>query len=270
MSTKQQDVERKSARLEAKRARQAADDAPGPSSTADRWTIQQLVSQVLELRDQLKKAIARGAATAEANDELRSDVASLRQQVLRLERELGQSIGELAEQQKLFKERIESSRTAGPRHPVDGPKDTLSHRELQQRAKLAPCLVIRGLPWTLSQRDLRSAVLRLAPFRSCPGDSVVSVTHFGRSKLGEKGHWLAVMVEFRDVESKMAVKRLSHLLSAHNDQKHISFDHAVTAEQMRLRAAQWPQIQEAKAKGMKWAWSDVAPHKLLVFGGGAA
>ena len=70
------------------------------------------------------------------------------------------------------------------------------------------------------------------------------------------------------MESKMTVKQQSWCL-AKSIHSGISLDHAITVEQQRLRAAQWPLIQEAKAKGQRWWWSEVAPHKLLVSGGRA-
>ena len=69
-----------------------------------------------------------------------------------------------------------------------------------------------------------------------------------------------VMVTFSSVAAKMAVKRQSWKLAG----KAISLDHAITTEQQRLRAMQWPQIQAAKVQGTKWFWSDIAPHKLIV------
>jgi hypothetical protein len=58
----------------------------------------------------------------------------------------------------------------------------------------------------------------------------------------------------------MDVKRQSRKLAG----SPIYFDHMITAEQQQLRAAQWPQIEEAKVKGIKWSWSDIAPHKLVL------
>ena len=49
----------------------------------------------------------------------------------------------------------------------------------------------------------------------------------------------------------------------------VSLDHAITAEQQSIRAAQWEKIQEAKANGWKWQWSEVVPHRLIVIKRGA-
>ncbi len=62
-----------------------------------------------------------------------------------------------------------------------------------------------------------------------------------------------VIVEFQDVESKMAVKQESWRLARGGFHISVSLDHALTIEQQKLRAAQWPLIQEAKEKGWRWS-----------------
>ncbi len=49
--------------------------------------------------------------------------------------------------------------------------------------------------------------------------------------------------------------------------RNVSLDHALTIEQQKLRAAQLPQIQEAKEKGWRWSWSEV---RLIIAKGGVA
>jgi hypothetical protein len=104
------------------------------------------------------------------------------------------------------------------------------------------------------------------------GKKVVRMQRLGTRGEEAKGEFWerprAVMVEFVDVESKMAVKHKGWILGHDRTTRHLSFDHAITAEQQRLRAVQWPLIQEAKAKRVRWFWSDVAPHKLIVSGAG--
>lgn len=69
-----------------------------------------------------------------------------------------------------------------------------------------------------------------------------------------------VLVVFKDMEMKLGIKRLGYKLAG----KSISLDHALSKDQMRQRAAQWPLIKAAKENGMKWSWSDHQPEKLIV------
>ena len=76
------------------------------------------------------------------------------------------------------------------------------------------------------------------------------------------------LVEFVDLASKMHVKRNSWRIRTWDEESVVSFDHALSVEQRRIRAAQWPKIKDAKQKGLRWFWSDVVPHRLIVSGEG--
>jgi hypothetical protein len=157
--------------------------------------------------------------------------------------------------------------------------------EHSRRLQLASSLVIRRLPEKLAEtpEELQRAVNSLAPFAKggvgSDGSRVTSIRRVGcqdrRPTVQLAGQeWLVsprlVIVEFQDVESKMAVKHESWRLAREGLYSKVSLDHALTIEQQKLRAAQWPQIQEAKEKGWRWSWSEVAPHRLIVAKGGVA
>ena len=271
---------RRSARLEAKEVTIATAEEASTSTRCDpsNDTLQQLA----ELQDKWQKLKERVVDKEEQMDELRHQVAGLVAETRRLrtsldeQRELFDEQRELLDEQKsLLAERIMSSKTAGPRLPEDAANDNLADGERRLRTKYAKCLVIRRLEEKVgeSRADLMKKVLELSPFTLLK-NRVVSVARQGwRSLLAatEGEFWVqprVVLVEFFDVGSKMRVKHMGWLLGRYESSSHLSLDHAITAEQRRLRAAQWPQLQEAKAKGLRWSWSDVAPHKLIVSGEG--
>lgn len=175
----------------------------------------------------------------------------------------------------LLESRQSSHLSAGPR-----PRgDSLPAYEDCQRQELATSLVIRRLQerdWETDDQ-LRRAVLRV--LATCgmseedAASSVLSIRRVGSKHNREtwdstSGTWLVcprvVIVEFSTVASKMAVKSAGWRLSD-TMYSGVSLDHALTTEQQHIRASQWGQIQVAKAKGWKWCWSEVEPHKLLVF-----
>lgn len=179
-------------------------------------------------------------------------------------------------------ERVASAATAGP---SNRPPDNLRTNEHSRRGQLAPSMVIRRLPEKLGEtsEELQRAVSNLAPFAKggagVDGSRVTSIRRVGchdrRPLMQFAGQeWLVsprlVIVEFQDVESKMAVKQESWRLARGGFYSNVSLDHALTIEQQKLRAAQWPQIQEAKEKGWRWSWSEVAPHRLIIAKGGVA
>ncbi len=151
---------------------------------------------------------------------------------------------------------------AGPR-PDTG--NLLLQNELQWRAGLAPSIIVRRLAEKQHEtpEELKQQVLCLDPFLG-NGHAIMSICRVGEIRpAGGTGTGQIprpVMVTFSSVAAKMAVKRQSWKLAGNV----ISLDHAITIEQQRLRATQWPQIQAAKAQGTKWFWSDFAPHKLIV------
>jgi hypothetical protein len=191
-------------------------------------------------------------------------VAKLRLEVM--------SFKELYEAQ--MSERRASGATAGSRSM---PPENLGSHEWNRREKLAPSMIIRRLAEKVgeTQEELQKVIYNLAPFATAAGlvaGRVVSIRRVGhqegRNVMPFAGQeWVVaprvVIVEFQDVESKMAVKRESWRLGR-GFRSDISLDHALTLEQQKLRAAQWPMIQEAKAKGWRWCWSEVVPHRLIV------
>lgn len=206
--------------------------------------------------------------------ELRAEIQGPQQEVRALEKEL---CDHLTQEQKT--ERRASAGTAGPRPECS---DNLWTREQSLRVTLARSMVIRRLEEKLGEtpEELHRAALKPLTFLGGAEmeGKVVSIRRvgdqMGRPVVPFAGtEWLktprVVIVEFRDVESKMVVKERSWCL-AKSMHSGISLDHAITVEQQRLRAAQWPLIQEAKAKGQRWWWSEVVPHRLLVSGGRAS
>ena len=186
--------------------------------------------------------------------------------------------------QKILDDRRNSHQFAGTR-PSDKQQDTLAAFEHRQRKGLETSLVLRHLEEVSGETDsqLQGAVFNI--LHACGMEaselqsSVVSIRRVGSQYLkkvatiGATGSsWLGcprvVIVEFSSVDSKMAVKRAGWRLARTMYCK-VSLDHAITLEQQHIRAAQWGQIQAAKAKGWRWCWSDVVPHKLLVFPRGA-
>lgn len=174
-------------------------------------------------------------------------------------------------------ERAESGASAGPSQPPDN----LGARERRLRVKLARFLAIRRLAEMLGEtfEQLGKAIYNLLAILGFEvGNSwVISYRRVGslqRRPLTQFAgqQWLEtprlVIVEFKDVDSKMAVKQESWRLAKGGRFSEVSLDHALTLEQQKMRAAQWPQIQEAKEKGWRWGWSDVAPHRLVVQRGG--
>ena len=188
------------------------------------------------------------------------------EQISRLQRESA----ELLEQ--LRAERVASSQAASTSSPSPAVEATcpgsLSEYERQQRVKYAKCLIIRRLDWEAKEtpRSLQRKVSLLSPFLKVSDEKIVSAQRIG--PLSMKRLPQLVLVEMADVQSKMEVLQHSHRLaiSRKGSESHISLDHALTVEQRNIRAAQWPLIQEAKAKGIRWFWSHVAPHKLIVPG----
>ena len=264
---------RRSARFEAKKVTIATAEEASTSTRCDpsNDTLQQLA----ELQDKWQKLKGRVADKEEQMDELRHQVAGLVAETRRLRTLLAEQRKLFDEQKSLLAERIMSSRTAGPRLPEDAAEDNLADEERRLRTKCAKCLVIRRLEEKVdeSREDLRKKVLGLGPFTFLK-DKVVSVERQGwrsQNAVAEGEFWAqprVVLVAFVDVRSKMRVKHMGWLFGRYESSSHLSFDHAITAEQRRLRAVQWPQLHEAKAKGLRWSWSDVAPHKLIVSGEG--
>lgn len=210
------------------------------------------------------------AAQQSSPAEASAEIQGLRRQICALETV---SHDHLTQEQKT--ERRASAGTAGPRPEGN---DNLWAHEQSRRVKLAKSMVFRRLEEKLgeSPEELHRAVLKVLTFLGGAEieGKVVSIRRVGdqvgRPVVPFAGtEWLKtariVIVEFRDVESKMAVKQQSWCL-AKSMHSGVSLDHAITVEQQRLRAAQWPLIQEAKAKGQRWWWSDVVPHRLLVSG----
>jgi FtsZ-binding cell division protein ZapB len=131
---------------------------------------------------------------------------------------------------------------AGPRPDT---ANLLLQNELQWRAGLASSIIIRRLPEKQHEtsEELQQQVLCLDPFLGS-GHAIVSICRVGELRPEGTGQQVPrpVMVTFSSVAAKMAVKRQSWKLAG----KVISLDHAITIEQQRLRATQWPQIQAAK------------------------
>ena len=216
-------------------------------------------------------------ATQSRTAEPQAVIQGLQQEVYAMRRELHDIRDHLTQEQKT--ERRASAGTAGPR--PEG-CDNLWTREQHLRVQLARSMVIRRMDEKLgeSPEELRRAVLKVLTFLGGAEieGKVISIQRvgdqMGRPVVPFAGtEWLktarVVIVEFHDVESKMVVKQQSRCL-AKSMHSGVSLDHAITVEQQRLRAAQWPLIQEAKAKGQRWWWSDVVPHRLLVSGGRAS
>ena len=175
-------------------------------------------------------------------------------------------------------EHVESGASAGP---SSQPADNLGARERRLRENLARSLAIRRLAEVQREthEQLKKAISNLLAILGFEvGDTkVISYRRVGslerrplRQFAGQK--WLEtprmVIVGFQDVESKMAVKQESWRLAKWGRLSDVSLDHALTLEQQKLRAAQWPLIQEAKEKRWRWGWRDVAPHRLVVQKGG--
>ena len=183
-------------------------------------------------------------------------------------------------EKRLAAERIASSRrastsSASPTEPDIEP-DNLSRYERRQRIKYSTCCVLRHVAepkrgWSgETLQELRATVEALPCFGLfLLGDKIKHAWRLGHQPTDVEGPGFyeqprVVMVEMVDIESKMELLRKGYALNFTERTRHISLDHAITVEQRRLRAAQWPQIQEAKAKGFRWFWSNVAPHKLIV------
>ena len=129
--------------------------------------------------------------------------------------------------------------------------------------KLSTALVIRHLPEAEGETPeaLEQRVLNI--FGDCPLDKtrIVSMSRLGQPRTPRNPERpRLVLVQFKDMDAKLAVKRQGWKLAG----KKISMDHALTLDQLQQRAAQWPLIQAAKERGLKWSWSDVEPHKLIV------
>ena len=149
---------------------------------------------------------------------------------------------------------------------------------------MSSSLVIRRLEEKVGETDydLKKLVKGLEPFREALRSSefyffetkVKSVKRLGWRFDGQTARgdfWKTprlVLVEFVDLASKMHVKRNSWRIRTWDEESVVSFDHALTVEQRRIHAAQWPKIKDAKQKGLRWFWSDVVPHRLIVSGEG--
>jgi hypothetical protein len=268
MSNEQSQLRRSVRQEETKRARTEASAKPGTSSSQHNPGGDDISGLLAAFQDELTKLKRRGADNGERIDEILSWAAEEGKKRASLEEGLAELLAKM--------ERIMSSRDAGPHQPEDASADNLSGHERRLRNGLAKCLVLKHLEEKVgeSSDQLRAAVFELGPFYWME-KKVIRMERLGFRPAFDseaKGEFWerprAVMVEFVDVESKMVVKRKGLHFSENDSTRHLSFDHAITAEQQRLRAAQWPLIQEAKAKRVRWFWSDVAPHKLIVSGAG--
>jgi hypothetical protein len=234
--------------------------------------------QEKEALDTKKEALDKVKQLENENVKLRLDKRDLQKDKQELAAKLDAARKEVERLLQLATdERVASGASAG----TSQPPDNLGTRERHQREKLARFMAIRRLAEMLGEthEQLGKAINHLLAILGFEvGDGrVISWRRVGRLErrpltqfAGQK--WLEtprlVIVEFRDVESKMAVKQESWRLAKGGRLSEVSLDHALTLEQQKMRAAQWPQIQEAKERGWRWGWSDVAPHRLVVLRGG--
>ena len=121
-------------------------------------------------------------------------------------------------------------------------------------------LVIRRLPETDGEtpQNLEDLVLGLFGDSPMKKEKIVSIRRVGQRSPDRPR---LVLVMFVDAASKLEVKRMGWKLAG----KSISMDHALTPEQLKQRAAQWPLLRAAKEAGSRWGWSDSEPWKLIVW-----
>ena len=259
---------RRSARTDkGKRQYPASDDRVSPGKSDEAACSITLQQELAAFKAEIAAKVA--ASTAEVVKKLAASnaaVVTLMGRVSELEVQLAA--------ERIASSRTASSSAASPTAADIETPDNLSRYERSQRIALAPCVVLRRVPekkagWREEEtpEELRAIVEDLPCF-FLRDNKIVSARRLGTRLNDEEGPGFyaqprLVMVEMVDVESKMDI--LSHGWElAREGTRHISLDHAVTVEQRRLRAVQWPQIQEAKANGFRWFWSNVAPHKLIV------
>ena len=121
-------------------------------------------------------------------------------------------------------------------------------------------LIIRRLPETDGEtpQDLENAVLGVFGDCSLNKQIIVSIRRVGQRSPDRPR---LVLVQFISKEVKLGVKKLGWKLAG----KSISLDHALTPEQLKQRAAQWPLLKAAKEAGSRWGWSNNEPWKLIVW-----
>ena len=217
-----------------------ADELQAPSSCTQ--TEQPTAAEMIT-------ALRRDAATQPDDDprvmQLEEKLQQLASQVLALKKEL---------------EKLRSGKTTALRSTASysAAQQGLDSFEFEEQARLAPVLVFKGLP-EVDLAELEEQVRSLPPMRAAAvgSDDIINIRQ-GPKAL--RGGSRIVFVEFSSIAVKMRVKRHGYTLAGHA----ICMDHALTPMQLRRRACQWREIQDAKQAGKRWCWSDQRPDELMI------